>query len=105
MTLIPTKITFQGLDRSQAVEERVHEHVAKLAQLFAPITRCDVVIEKPHRHHRHGSPYHVRIELAVPGHMIEVSQDPGTDGAHDDVYVAVRDSFLAARRQLESQTS
>ena len=43
----------------------------------------------------------LQILLAVPGKEIAVSQEPGEPDAHDDVRVAVRDSFRAARRQLE----
>jgi cold shock CspA family protein len=37
----------------------------------------------------------------VPGPNIEVSHDHDLDGAHEDAYVAIRDAFHAARRQLE----
>jgi ribosome-associated translation inhibitor RaiA len=97
---VTTKVVFKGLDRSPAVEERVDEHVIKLADVCPTISRCDVVLTKPHRRHRHGGHYHVRIEVAVPGRMIEVSHAPGANGAHEDVYVAVRDAFHAAHRQL-----
>jgi hypothetical protein len=97
---VTTKIVFKGLDRSEAVEARIHEYVSKLAHICATISRCEVVVTTPHRHHRHGRPFDVRIEIAVPGRMIEVSHAPGVDDAHDDVYVAVRDAFLAAQRQL-----
>ena len=91
-----TKIVFKGLDRSEAVEDRIHGHVEKLAQLCSTISRCDVVVSKPHRHHRHGDRFHVRIELAVPGRLIEVSRAAG----NEDVAVAVCEAFLAADRQL-----
>jgi ribosome-associated translation inhibitor RaiA len=97
----PTQVTFHGLDHSDAAAQRVHEHVDKLARHNAAITRCDVTIEAPHRHQRQGRQFHVRIELAVPGRTLVVSRDPGEAAAHDDVYVALRDAFDAARRQLD----
>ncbi len=36
-------------------------------QAYGRIHRCDVMIEQPHHHHRRGNPFHVRIELSVPG--------------------------------------
>jgi ribosome-associated translation inhibitor RaiA len=92
---------FKGLDRSEAAEARVLEWVEKLTRVSTDITRCEVLIEEPHRHQRLGRRFHVRVELHVPGKDIVVSHDPGEDGAHDDVYVAIRDAFTAARRQLE----
>jgi ribosome-associated translation inhibitor RaiA len=36
----------------------------------------------------------------VPGKELVVSRDPGDVHAHKDVYVAIRDAFDAAERQL-----
>lgn len=98
---MPIKITFKGLDASGAVEERVNQLAARLITAHPEVSRCDVVVETPHRHHRAGRQFHVRIELGVPGRILAVSHDPGDDGAHEDVYVAIRDSFDAARRQAD----
>lgn len=101
MSNVLTKITFHGLDRSPAVERRVETWLGKILHVAQDITRCDVVIDAPHRHHRHGRRFHVRIELDRPSGAVIVSHDRGSDAAHEDVHVAVRDAFLAARRQLE----
>jgi ribosomal subunit interface protein len=98
---VPLHITFHGVDLSPALEARIREHVTKLEQFCDRITRCDVAVELPHQHHRHGKQWHVRITLSVPGQDIVVSRDPGVDEAHEDPYVALRDAFLAARRQIE----
>ena len=98
---VPLHIAFHGIDPSPALEQRIREQVSKLEQFFDRITACDVAVELPHNHHRHGKQWHVRITLAVPGQDIVVSRDPGRDEDHEDPYVAVRDAFLAARRQLE----
>jgi cold shock CspA family protein/ribosome-associated translation inhibitor RaiA len=96
---IPMKITFHGLTRSDALARRIRTHAARLDSVYDRILRCDVAVEAPHRR---GAPqYHVRIELSVPRGEIVVSRDPGPDETHGDPYVAVRDSFRAARRQLE----
>lgn len=95
------EIKFQGLDPSPAVEAFARAWVAKLDRVYDRIGRCDVVIASPHRHHRHGRRYHVRVVLAVPGPDIVADASPADDGSHEDVYVAVRDAFRAARRQLE----
>jgi len=91
---IPTQITFKNLPHSEALERRVRELVDKLERINDRITRCDVVIEKS------AQRFHVRLRLTTPGGEIDVTHDPGEDGAHEDPYVAVRDTFLAARRAL-----
>jgi ribosome-associated translation inhibitor RaiA len=98
---IPVEITFKEMERSEALEARIRDWVAKLDRVFPRIVRCDVMVETPHRRHRNGRQYHVRIRMTVPGGEIVTSRDPGPDGAHEDAYVALRDAFQAARRQLE----
>lgn len=95
------KIAFRGMKKSSAVESFIREWAARLDAVYDRIERCDVVVEAPNLRRRHGNQYRVRIAMTVPGGQLVVSRDPGPDEAHQDVYVAVRDSFHAARRQLE----
>jgi ribosomal subunit interface protein len=94
------QITFRNIDASPAVEAKIRERARELEQFFDRIVSCRVVIEAPHRR-RHGDLYHIRVDLKVPGHEIVVKRDPPEHHAHEDIYVAVRDSFDAVRRQLE----
>jgi hypothetical protein len=56
----------------------------------------------PNIAHRKGDTYRVRVHLAVPGAPdIVINRDPDVTGAHEDVYVTIRDAFKAARRQLQ----
>jgi ribosome-associated translation inhibitor RaiA len=73
----------------------VERSAARLEQFYERITACHVAIEKPHRHHVHGSPFFIHIALIVPGTQIAVSNQH-----HEDPYVALSDAFRAARRQL-----
>ena len=45
----PVQIAFHGLDKSDAVEDRIREKVAKLEQFFDRITSCRVTVERHHR--------------------------------------------------------
>lgn len=98
---IPVQITFRDMASTPALDELVHTWARKLEHVYDRIERCHVLIERPHQHHRQGQRVHVRITLAVPGPDVVVSRDHALDGAHEDTYVAVRDAFEAARRQLE----
>lgn len=100
---IPLQISFKNMDHSDAVEANVREKAAKLDQYFSHLTSCRVVVEAPHRHHHKGKIYHVKIELGVPGKSeLVVSNERELNHAHEDVYVAVRDAFDTAYRQLKS---
>lgn len=98
---VPLRIAFRGLEPSAAIETSVREHAERLDRFFDRITGCQVMVESEHRHHHRGRIYHVRIDLTVPGKEIVVARDPAAHHAHEDVYVAIRDAFDAARRRLE----
>lgn len=98
---IPLQITFRNMDRSPTVEDRVRERAERLEKVYDHITSCRVVVEAPERRRHKGKLFHVRIELGVPGTELVVNRHPRDKHAHEDVYVAVRDAFDAARRRLE----
>jgi ribosomal subunit interface protein len=97
------EIVFHQMDRSPAVEAAVRERATKLEQFAADITSCRVTIEAPHKHHRHGNLYAVRVDVHCPGGELVANRSPSADHAHEDVYVAVRDAFRAVRRQLQDR--
>jgi ribosomal subunit interface protein len=98
----PLEITFRGMAPSEAVEARIREKVAWLERFYDGITGCNVVVEAPHHHSRKGNLFAVSIELSVPGGpSIVAGRVHHDDHAHEDVYVAIRDTFDAARRRLQ----
>jgi ribosome-associated translation inhibitor RaiA len=107
------------MEPSDAVTARIEEEVSKLDTFYDRITSCRVVVEAPHRHHKWGELFHIRIDLGVPGTELVVSHEPSPHASlshedeaavkkhieihpeHKDVYVAIRDAFASARRQLQ----
>jgi len=120
---IPLQITFRNMPPSQAIEDNIREKASKLESFYDRIMSCRVIVEAPHRHHRKGKVYEVRIDLTVPGGELVInrspkrlkaaksaeapeirlieSHEPSKHGAHADVYVAIRDAFNAAGRKLQ----
>ena len=97
---IPLQITFRDMDASDAIETAIREKAAKLEQ-FSEIMSCRVVVQMINKHQQKGTMYKVSIDITLPSAEIVVSRDHGVDHSHEDVYVAIRDSFDAARRQLQ----
>jgi ribosomal subunit interface protein len=97
----PLEITFRGVPPSEAVETRIREKAAKLEQFCDSIISCKVAVEAEHHHQHQGNLYHVRVDLNVPNKHIVVSREHHDRQAYEDVYVALRDAFDAAKRQLE----
>jgi ribosomal subunit interface protein len=98
---LPLQITFRGLDSSDALQADIRERAEKLDRFSPDIMSCRVVVEARHKHHEDGNLYHVRVDLTVPGREIVTSRERDLHHSHTDAYVAVRDAFEEASRQLE----
>jgi ribosomal subunit interface protein len=99
---IEAETLFRNMEPSDAIKEKVAERVAALERHHDRITHLHTTIEAPHRNHHKGKIYHVKIAIGLPGRNdLVVSQEPEANHAHEDVYVAIRDAFDAARRQLK----
>jgi ribosomal subunit interface protein len=99
--IIPLQITWRDVPQSDAIEADIREKAAKLDHFYDGILSCRVLVEASHRHHHKGNLYHIRLEIEVPDGEIVVTRDPAEHHAHEDIYVAIRDAFDAARRQLQ----
>ncbi|HYB50073.1 MAG TPA: HPF/RaiA family ribosome-associated protein [Burkholderiaceae bacterium] len=93
---IPLVVAVRGFEHSEALEAAVREHARKLELFHSNVTSCRVHVEQFGKHHHQGRQFTVRIDVRVPGKEIVVSRDH-----HEDVYVALRDAFDSARRQIE----
>lgn len=93
-------ITLHGVDRSPALEGDIRSRAEKLQRLHRFITRCRIVVERPHMHHHQGGQFVVRLRIEAPGAEVVVNHDHA-----EDVHVALRDAFDAARRQLKDYVS
>jgi cold shock CspA family protein/ribosome-associated translation inhibitor RaiA len=113
------------LPPSDAIENSIREKASKLEFFYDRIMSCRVTVEAPHRHHRKGKAYEVRIDLVLPGGELVInrapkrlttaklrlakqtdkeiveSHEPSKHAAHADIYVAIRDAFNAAGRKLQ----
>lgn len=91
------QITLKDIGPSEAVEAKILDKVAKLEQFFDRIMAVRVAVESPQRRHHQGKLYTVRIDITVPGKELVVNRIED-----EDLYVAIRDAFSAAKRQLEA---
>ncbi len=90
------KITARDFSLNPAIEQVIRDKTAALERYYDRITSCEVAVEGPVHHHRHGGPFKVRIRIAVPRGEIEVNRQ-----ADEDLGVAIREAFDAARRRVE----
>lgn len=95
-----TQIVWRGTPSSEALEARIRDEVAALEDTGAELIAARVVVEAPPRSHRHGGHFQIKVELTVPGKVINITRDPPANANAEDAYAAVNDAFAAARRQL-----
>ena len=93
------QIAFVGTPASEAPRAEVHAWLAKLGLLTAPMTEGRVVIEAIDQDHKERR-YRVRMDLTMPHGVVTVGHDHPNNGAHEDIYVAIRNAFRAGRREL-----
>lgn len=98
---LPLQISLRHMEPSPALEARIRELAGRLDKFSPNIMRCHVVVEAPPKHSHQGGLFEVRIEITVPEREIVVRHSHPAHPSHENAYVALRDAFRAARRQLE----
>ena len=94
------QVTFVGMDAVEAAKVEVRAWLPRLGALTEQVTAGHVVIEAIDEHRKERR-YRVRMELTMGEGVVIVTHDHPSNIAHEDVYVAIRNGFRAARRQLE----
>jgi ribosomal subunit interface protein len=96
------QIVFHNIEQSDAITDAVQKKIDKLRRYCGDIIGGRVVLDCPHNNHHKGKVYSVALELQTPNKPVMVTQDQHDNHAHEDLYVAIRDAFNAAERQLKS---
>jgi cold shock CspA family protein len=107
------------MESSPLIESWIREEAEALERFYPRIMACRVAIEVPHAHHRKGSPYHLRIDLTVPGSEIVIKRAPNlsrharqmgepritktleAEAPYKNLHRAISDAFKAAGRRLQ----
>ena len=102
----PVEIHFHGIEKSEAVEQRVLDKVAKLEKHFGRMTRCRVVLEAPHRNPQKPKVFQIKIEISLPRRQpIVVCHEREGSHAHEELPLAIREAFEAALRKVDDVRS
>jgi len=99
---LPLQIAFHNTSPSPAIETKVRELTAGLCSTYDRIVSCRVIVDVPHRHHKEGNLYQVRIDIHVPGGELVVKRDQGDHSENRDLELMLHDAFEDARRQLDA---
>lgn len=72
-----------------------------LEKFYDAILSCRIVVSAPHRHKNKGKIYHIQMRLHVAGKDLIINRAPEKTQDHEDIFLAIHDSFSIAIRQLE----
>lgn len=102
----PVEVHFHGVEKSEALEQRVREKVAKLKKHFERMTSCRVGIEVPQRTAQRPKVYQIKIEIGVPRRSpIVVSHERIGSNANEELGLAIREAFEAALRKVDGMVA
>jgi putative sigma-54 modulation protein len=98
----PIILTFHHIDRSGALEERARKLGHHLTRFNERITHCHMTLQGPDSPGAGaGAAYLVKIDLTVPGAHIHADSLHVDGTGHEAIYLALRDAFNNAKRQLQ----
>lgn len=90
-----TQITMRNISRSTALSKRIRDLSDHLDRYHPHILTCRVALEQATARSRKDKLFEVTVRVRVPGRELVA-----THGHDEDVYIALRDTFDAMRRQL-----
>ena len=96
------QVVYHNIDQSAALTENVNKRIEKLQRYSHDIIGGRVVLDSPHNNHHKGKVFSVTVEIHTSGKEVIVWQGQHDKPAHEDIYVAVRDAFNVAERQLKA---
>ena len=94
-------LSFRHVEHSGALEDRARKLGARLERFSGRIMQCHMALEGPGGDHDGGPGYLVKIDLTVPGAQIHADSLHVDGAGHKDIYLALRDAFNSAKRQLQ----
>ena len=91
------EISVRDVANSGALDAHIRLKARRLEHFYSTIVGCNVAVEQRDGQKRQGKLFTVKIDIKAPGSELVVNHHQH----HEDVYVASRDAYGAARRILE----
>ena len=92
---VPLELMIHDVPGTRGLGRTIRRRVVKLDRFQPRLASCRVVVDQPHRRHRTGSTFRVRVDVKVPGRELTVTRRAG-----DTPLTAVQAAFAAVERQL-----
>jgi hypothetical protein len=100
MKALNPQITYRDVQPTAALDRSIRASVQRIDRYHPASWCCRVAVEAPHRPPSQGPRLPGAIDVTVPGKELVVAHHAEHNPAHEDLSVALRDAFRAARREL-----
>lgn len=101
---VTPEVASRDVPRTSEVDAAIDAGITALEATGERITSVRVMVELPHRRHRTGNAYHVRVDVRIPGIEVVVNRSPSTSGP-ETPEVAIADAFKTAKVRLLERTA
>jgi ribosome-associated translation inhibitor RaiA len=81
----------------------VEEQIGLLERLINRVAHCEIVLSRPHLHHRKNRFHHVRLRLKLPNRDIIIDREVEKNSRHLSFKLALQDAFHNLQRRLETE--
>lgn len=99
---VAPEVIFNGIDRSQWVEEYIAERMQHLERFAPDITRCHVTVTREQASHRKGNRYSVMVEVRIPRqHDLAVKKQKQIREMQTQLPAVINEAFGAIEKQLK----
>ncbi|WP_106478321.1 HPF/RaiA family ribosome-associated protein [Phytohalomonas tamaricis] len=103
---IPLEINYNGVSRSEWIDEYIRTRVDKLEHFCNDIIGCRVVVEQTQNNNRTGNPYRVLVEVTLPakGELVADKEERLTD-PQVQLRPLIRQACEAMEKQLKKHVA
>jgi ribosome-associated translation inhibitor RaiA len=98
-----TMVCFRNVEKTERVAQLIEARARKLTRLHPRVTRCRVVVERPHANHQHGDELSALVHAVAPG-AEAIGRARAAIIGDDGVVAAVAEAFRAVERQLAGRS-
>lgn len=90
------QVTNDDMPHAAAFDARIREKVVKLERICPGLEACRVFVTAPLQQQQHRRQFTVRLCITFPGGEVVITRNH-----HEDIFVVLRDAFVAVRRELD----
>ena len=99
---VPPQIIFHDMDRSQWIEDYIHERLQHLEKISDGVTSAHVVLTRSQGSHQHGNEYRVTVEVRFPPHHdLAAKKERNIGDAQVELRPLIKQAFEAIERQVK----